>query len=329
MLPEIALALTQAIFLVTLTLLVAGRFGLRAKYFELASHFRIQYLLACFACFALFLVFGAWLWAAASAACFIALAAGLFPYYVPREPAPTAAARFDLRLLLFNVNYQSKRYGELLNLIAAEQPDIVIAQEVTARWTGALEALRAEFPHSEVVPREAGAGIALFSRLPFAHSEVVVVGNDKRPGIVARIELQTGAFLSLFTFHPPAPLRPKHFEYRNEQLAAAAPLAQALPEPRVVIGDFNVTLWSPYFSRLLAESRLVNARVGFGILPTWPAWHRTALLMIPIDHCLVSQGIEVRDLRVGPRIGSDHLPLIAELSVPTAGSGSMKTLSSG
>ena len=46
---------------------------------------------------------------------------------------------------------------------------------------------------------------------------------------------------------------------------------------------------------------------------TWPSG--LILLRIPIDYCLVSEGIGVMDVQVGPDIGSDHFPLIVDLLV--------------
>ena len=42
------------------------------------------------------------------------------------------------------------------------------------------------------------------------------------------------------------------------------------------------------------------------------------LLTIPIDHCLISRDITVSNLYVGPDLGSDHLPLVADLHIPEA-----------
>jgi endonuclease/exonuclease/phosphatase (EEP) superfamily protein YafD len=37
---------------------------------------------------------------------------------------------------------------------------------------------------------------------------------------------------------------------------------------------------------------------------------------IPLDHCLVSSGLDVLDKRLGPQVGSDHLPVVIELQIP-------------
>jgi endonuclease/exonuclease/phosphatase (EEP) superfamily protein YafD len=72
-------------------------------------------------------------------------------------------------------------------------------------------------------------------------------------------------------------------------------------------GDLNVTSWSPFYSAAFTDD-LVNAREGFGVLPTWPsdfpAWMRT-----PIDQILLRGGLTVRSIRVGPDFESDHLPI--------------------
>ena len=38
--------------------------------------------------------------------------------------------------------------------------------------------------------------------------------------------------------------------------------------------------------------------------------------LAPIDHCLVSSEIQVQNFKLGQAIGSDHLPIIAELLIP-------------
>jgi endonuclease/exonuclease/phosphatase (EEP) superfamily protein YafD len=59
----------------------------------------------------------------------------------------------------------------------------------------------------------------------------------------------------------------------------------------------------------------VNVRDGFGLLPSWPTFLFFKWLMLPLDHCLVSNDIRVADARTGEPIGSDHLPLIVEIEL--------------
>lgn len=58
------------------------------------------------------------------------------------------------------------------------------------------------------------------------------------------------------------------------------------------------------------QTGLQNARAGRGVLPTWPTFLPATFLRIPIDHILVDPRLSVLDYRLGPSIGSDHLPTI-------------------
>lgn len=294
-------------------LTLAGLFGARGKYLELASHFRVQYLLAALACLPVFLAFGALGWAAACVAYLLIFAPPALRLLLPAggTAAPPRPAT-GLKLLHLNVQVENQDYARALALIGAERPDVIVLQEVTAGWAAALTRIGGDYPHGLARTFEAvGSGIALYSRLPL--EDVQSVGAPDRPSVHARVRVGR-KLVSLFTTHPRAPLRPGHFGSRNEQLAWAARYARELPEPKVLVGDLNVSPWSPYFGRLKAESGLRDAREGFGLLPTWPVWNRLPALMLPIDYCLVGPGVGVVSLRAGPPVGSDHLPLIVELT---------------
>lgn len=298
-------------------LTAAGLLGSFGKYLELASHFRVQYLLAALACLAVFVYSRARLRAAAAGLYVLAFALLLLPFYVKTAPTNgrAGAQARTFKLLLFNVNFGNTRHAEVVRYVEAERPDLVVLQEVNADWLRGVEGLSKTYPHAVAQPYEGdGSGIALLSRAAFDEARVVYVGSEDRPGVYARFKAG-GAAVSLLTIHPRAPLRPGHFEARNRQLLAGAEFVGALEGPKVLVGDFNTTPWSPYFKRMTAVAGLADAREGFGLLPTWPSWPRVAPLMLPVDHCLVSREIEVLGVETGPALGSDHLPLVVRLAV--------------
>ena len=95
---------------------------------------------------------------------------------------------------------------------------------------------------------------------------------------------------------------------------AVAERVRTLEEPAVVIGDLNTTPWSRLFARLVERTGLCDSRAGFGIQASFPS--DMAFLRIPIDHLLASCAVGVRARRIGPQVGSDHLPVIAGLTIP-------------
>jgi endonuclease/exonuclease/phosphatase (EEP) superfamily protein YafD len=99
---------------------------------------------------------------------------------------------------------------------------------------------------------------------------------------------------------------------RNAHLRAVADWISTKAGSILVVGDLNTTPYSHAFENFISTSGLKDARKGRGFLPTWgplSPWP----LRLPIDHILLSKGLEATSLNVGPDVGSDHRPLIAVL----------------
>ena len=90
-----------------------------------------------------------------------------------------------------------------------------------------------------------------------------------------------------------------------------------IDKPVIVAGDFNVTMWSSQYRKMIANSGLHNTRQGFGILPTQSSYFLDIpWLAIPLDHFLVSRDIIVENMTTGKNVGSDHLPIIVDVLIP-------------
>jgi endonuclease/exonuclease/phosphatase (EEP) superfamily protein YafD len=73
----------------------------------------------------------------------------------------------------------------------------------------------------------------------------------------------------------------------------------------VLLGDLNLPTWGVRLA--LLGTRWIHA----GGTPTYPAWEPK----IQTDQLLVTGGLRVLDLTVGPAATSDHLPLAATLTL--------------
>lgn len=294
---------------------LAGYLGRWHKYAELASHFKIQYLLASIVCLLFCLFYGKWVWAIVAALGVAINLAVIAPWYFGgNNSGSKRIAGQRVKLLLANVNFKNSAYETFIAFVQRQTPDVLVVQEVDSAWCNSLQPLQSMYPFFEALPKGAGAGMALYSRFQFERLNVVLAEGDIRPGILAKMNID-GASVSLLSVHPRAPIRKGHFELRNEMLVSAADCLRNLSGMKICIGDLNITPWSPYYRRFVEQTRLANVRKGFGLLPSWPTFLFFKWLMIPLDHCLVSDGICVIDVKNGEPIGSDHLPLLVELEI--------------
>lgn len=278
---------------------------------ELLTHFRVQMaaaaaLLAFLAgCLRLPSVSGL------AALCLAAHAIPLVPYLGPGAPSQPLQ-KLPLRFLLLNVLTVNERHDAVLGLVWREDPDVIGLLEVDERWLSALAPLRARYRYGLAHPQSDNFGLALFSRVPLDGLALRRLEHDAVQVAVGELEVG-GRRTLLLLAHPVPPASPGASALRDRQLGGLARIRDEFPDREVVLlGDLNTSPWSPAHTRLESLARIANAARGLGYFPSWPV--AAPWLRIPIDHCLLSPGLRAVSLRVGAEVGSDHLPLIVEVT---------------
>lgn len=279
---------------------------------ELASHFRAQY-------FGILLL-STWVFSLANRPLEAIISAGLalanlwllVPLYIGRDRTTTGQT---FRALLSNVWYGNRAYGRMQRLIREVNPDVVVLNEATDEWLTALRTLEAGYHFAKSVTGPSGFGILVLSRLPVEEAQVLHMGNVGTPSVIVRLRYAERQ-LTLIATHALAPAAPRRTRLRNRQLEEIAKYVSGLKEPVMVLGDLNTTSWSPAFRAFIRTSALRDSRKGFGLQPSWPV--AVPLLRIPIDHCLVSSDIVVHKRWLGPKIGSDHFPIVIDCSLASS-----------
>jgi endonuclease/exonuclease/phosphatase (EEP) superfamily protein YafD len=290
---------------------------------ELISHFRLQYGAAAIGLFLLTLVLRrslkARFWPMVCWALFlVALNASLLlPWYFPHGQQTQAAA--NLRILSANVNKRNQNYEPTIALVKAVQPDVVVWIEVNRQWMEQLNrGIGEEFPYRFF---EESSGLAMWSRLPWSNMGADSLGSDDL-SLVATIAVGNSN-VNVIGTHLMVPFRRDLFERRNKQLNGLSEAIAKRTLPTIVMGDLNLTPWSPYYGKLIRETGLHNAQLGFGIFPTYPqpspltkfpSW-MAPLLQMPIDHGLVTREIRVRNFYREPNGDADHTAIGVDLVV--------------
>ncbi len=289
---------------------LAGRFGARYPYAELATHPRLQYTYLSGLGLAWAIARGKPLDAGISALCLVINGSEVLDGY--RQPVPRRGQN-HFRTLHLNVLAGNPQVQSILDLVRHENPDLAVFQEVDQSWVDRLRTLG--YGYALENPGPSQTGIAVYSRFPLSNTAIRVFASPQTPALIMDVCLP-GGIVHLIATHPLAPQW--GIQARQGEFAALGDYVATVTGPLVLIGDLNSTVWSPYFKDLLQRSKLHDSRQGFGVLPTWPVLPVLNAIVpglgIPLDHCLVSQEIQVLNLRTGPAVGSDHLPLIADLS---------------
>lgn len=232
--------------------------------------------------------------------------------HVPSQELIIASERPHLRIAHLNVLQPNTRRGAVLAEILGADADLVSVQEVSPEWALALrEGLESEYPHQVITPRTNCYGIALFSRLPLHHAEVIVLAGA--PFIEAEVRSEAGP-VRVFIAHATSPGSPRQFARRNAQLRALADRIARSELPTVLIGDLNTVHWDDAYRRLCAGSGL--RPLNDTAMATWPSIGPIAF--IPLDHALVRGPLRASAIGSFNIPGSDHRGLLAQLHISRA-----------
>jgi endonuclease/exonuclease/phosphatase (EEP) superfamily protein YafD len=279
-------------------------------FFDLFSHFRVQYAVLGVA---LAMVFGAMMrpaLAVTSTAAFLANLPPIIPQFVSPALAAPLVNSAPLRVLSFNVFRFSHQYERMRQFVSEESPDVLILLEVTPEWARSLDALSGQYEYRWVHPGDDASGIAVLSRRTPIESHVIDLGGNGISSLLLTLPDPAGD-ITLLATHLSWPFGAQLAAVRNAELAALARLARQRHGAFAIIGDLNVTPYSPRFQQLLSDASLRNCAEGGGPRATWPAF--VVPLFIQIDHCLASADVQASRFEVGPFLGSDHYPITIDL----------------
>jgi endonuclease/exonuclease/phosphatase family metal-dependent hydrolase len=243
-------------------------------------------------------------------------------------PTPT------LRLLTCNVKGQCYDNAVLNELIATSVPDIVTLQ-------GCYGDARIRWPESWHVVQKGELVVA--SRYPVR--EVTLLSGPRighvwpRPNVYYCLVSLPQGDTAICSVHLPSPhyglaealdrhtlisTRGSHrideeADDRRRQAETAMEMADAIHFPLILAGDFNMTADSPTYRQTWARFDNAFSRSGVGFGHTERPYKLGWQFGIRIDHVLC--GPDWRPCRcwVGPELGSDHLPLIADLAWKPSG----------
>jgi endonuclease/exonuclease/phosphatase (EEP) superfamily protein YafD len=312
LLKRIFAALLTALAAICGLLTLGGFWGTYSYLLNLMAHFRVQYAVTLFICTLL-------LWAlgkrktALLAFCFALVnMTEIVPLYQKPVLKQAAGEKDTFSILQMNILSENVQHDEVMREIERFDPDVIVMEEVNLRWYKALRQVKQAYPYLQESVKEDNIGVMVMSRIPLENTEIIDFNDARVPSMVTRLQVN-GQAVTLIATHPLSPRTRTNFHLRNNQLFAIAEAFKEHKDPLIMVGDLNITSFSPVFDSFLQTIGLYDSRKGFGIQPTWPA--PFARVGIAIDHILLSRDIRVLERKIGSRTGSDHLPVYVEIEL--------------
>jgi endonuclease/exonuclease/phosphatase (EEP) superfamily protein YafD len=235
-------------------------------------------------------------------------------------------SRADLRVMTCNVDQRAVRIAALALLIDDLEPDVVALQEVRAgivfQWPPGWYVLEhdefilaSRYPIAErgriSRPGRPGETAALHFVVQLPDREVNLFNlhlESPRPGFEAVLNARTGVDRTQ------VPRLQAVLKMRSDESEQTSRWVAETEGPKLVVGDFNMPPDSTLFRRDWSNYQNAFSVAGWGFGFTKISEKRGWSYGARIDHVLYSPAWRCTRVFVAPEVGSDHLPLVADIA---------------
>jgi vancomycin resistance protein VanJ len=226
------------------------------------------------------------------------------------------------RIVTCNVGGAAVDAEQLRALLRNLEADVIVLQECSAELAEMVAADGDWHKHQ-------AHQLVLLSRWPIAEAEVyrsqfsswgayraVRYQLDAQPGPISfvnlHLETPRDGFEALIHAEPGAIEQIRaQTDRQSKEAQAVADIARHSNEPSLLAGDFNLPVESSLYRNAFGGYRNAFSCAGWGWGSTkFTRWHG-----IRIDHVLASDEWNIQRCWVGADVGSDHRPVIAEVSL--------------
>jgi endonuclease/exonuclease/phosphatase (EEP) superfamily protein YafD len=279
-------------------------------FLDLPSNFIVQWAFLSAFALLIFLYIGDALWIAICAllTIFHVLVIGL--QFVPA--AKTASLKAPtMKFLLATMSSSNYKSEPLARVLQEEDPDFITLLKIDIKWVNQLASLQRYYPYTYKFPLEGGAGMATFSKVPFSSSKVEFLGGNETPTLTNIISGKTGG-ITIISTQTTKPFSQEAYNERNSQLRKLVENVKETPYGTIIVGNLYTSTFAPAYKSIFEDFPFVNARQGFGIIPTWPM--PFIPIAVPVDHVLVSPDFTVVDIHTTSSIESEHSPIVVKIA---------------
>jgi endonuclease/exonuclease/phosphatase (EEP) superfamily protein YafD len=243
------------------------------------------------------------------------------PRRIARRRPPWSASAPTVTIAVANVLVDNRTPEAAAASLAATGADLIVVNENNDAFRAGFATVPGHGYRTVVddgaTPPEYAVAVAARTLEPAA-ADLVDLGIMR----VARVDVPVGAeLLAVVAVHLAALTEPGGYRLWHQEVHSLGRFLDLVPEPYVVVGDFNASMFRPAMRRLMRMARLHDAHdvMGQGLTRSLKfganGWTASIPAFTRVDHALLSEGVAVMDVHNLPTAGSDHHPFVVTLAV--------------